>query len=341
MGAYGAALHARSLGLERSALLSAEALEQFRHTARPTTCGGCTNHCSLTINTFDGGRRFISGNRCQKPLGGKTEKLPNLSLWKYEHLRGLAAQSLPEPAPRGTIGIPLGLNMYENLPFWHTFFTQLGFRVVLSEESSRKLYREGQTTIPSDTVCYPAKLMHGHIMSLLDQGVHTIFYPCMSYNFNEKISDNSYNCPVVAYYPELLAANMPQLKDVRFLYPYFGLHRPRDFAKRAAAYFSEQFGIPAKETVAASRAAYEAYDAYKQALRAEGEHIIQQARAEGRQILASGGRPYHIDPEIGHGIDGLATSYGFCVLTEDAVAWKMGYQPRKVLNQWTLSRPHV
>ncbi len=335
MGAYGAALHARSLGLERSALLSSAELAAFRHSARPTTCNGCTNHCSLTINSFDGGRRFISGNRCQKPLGGKAVELPNLAKWKYAHLRGLAEQSLPAPAPRGDIGLPFGLNYYENLPFWHAFFTHLGFRVVLSEESSRALYRDGQSTIPSDTVCYPAKLMHGHIVSLLNQGVHTIFYPCMSYNFNEGISDNNYNCPVVAYYPELLAANMPQLKDVRYLYPYFGLHRPRDFVKRATAYFGAEFGIPAKETAAAAKAAYAAYDNYKEALRTEGQRIIDQARAEGRQILVLCGRPYHIDPEIGHGIDGLASSYGFCVITEDAVAWHMDHQPRKVLNQWS------
>ena len=336
MGAYGAALHAMQLGLERSALLGPEELEGFRHTARPTTCQGCTNHCSLTINTFDGGRRYISGNRCQKPLGGKSETLPNLSQWKYQRLRALAEQSLPtDSAPRGRIGLPMGLNMYENLPFWHRFFTKLGFSVVLSGESSRALYREGQTTIPSDTVCYPAKLMHGHIMSLLDQGVDTIFYPCMPYNFNEHISDNNYNCPVVAYYPELLAANMPQLKQVRYLYPYFGLHRPKDFAKRARAYFAEEFGIPEQETAAAVKAAYAAYEDYKQELRAMGEAIIGYAREHGRQILVLCGRPYHIDPEIGHGIDGLAGSYGFCVITEDAVAWHMDHQPRKVLNQWS------
>ena len=206
---------------------------------------------------------------------------------------------------------------------------------MLSDESTRALYRDGQNTIPSDTVCYPAKLMYGHIVSLLNQGVNTIFYPCMAYNFNEGISDNNYNCPVVAYYPELLAANMPQLKDVRYLYPYFGLHRPKDFVKRAKTYFRNEFGVPEKDTAAAAKAAYAAYDAYKTALRTEGQRIIDQARTEGRQILVLCGRPYHVDPEIGHGIDGLATSYGFCVITEDAVAWHMDHQPRKVLNQWS------
>ena len=333
MGAYGAALYARDLGLDRSTLLTAQELETFQHTSRPATCQGCTNHCALTINTFDSGRRYLSGNRCQRPLGKGAETLPNLAKYKYEKLRGLSGGS----GERGKIGLPFGLNMYENLPFWHAFFTSLGFEVVLSEESSRRLYSRGQATIPSDTVCYPAKLMHGHIISLLEQGCTTIFYPCMSYNFDEHAGDNHYNCPVVAYYPELLGANMPQLEreGVRYLSPFFGLHRPKDFAKRAADYFFEQFGIPKRETKAAASAAYAAYEAHKQDIRAKGQQIIDEARAQGRQILVMAGRPYHIDPEIGHGIDGLATSYGFCLITEDAVAWHMDYEPRTVLNQWT------
>ncbi len=331
MGAYGAALYARDLKLDKSAVLTPEELAQFKHSARPTTCGLCTNHCALTVNSFDNGRRFISGNRCSRPLGKQKPTLPNLARYKYTHLRSLTGV----PGPRGRIGIPFGLNMYENLPFWHAFFTKLGFEVVLSEESSRKLYIKGQQTIPSDTVCYPAKLMHGHIISLLEQGVDTIFYPCMPYNFDEGLGDNNYNCPVVAYYPELLAANMPQLKQARFLNPYFGLHRPKDFEKRAAAYFEQEFSIPRKETVAAAKEAYAAYDAYKQDIRETGRGYIEFARKNHKKILVMAGRPYHIDPEIGHGIDELITSYDFVLITEDAVAYLMDKEARTVLNQWT------
>lgn len=331
-GAYGAALFAKDTARDASSLLSAEELKSFTHKAKPITCKICTNHCSLTVNTFDNGRRYVSGNRCSRPLGKAKNELPNLARWKYEYLTKLAASVTS--GPRGKIGIPFGLNMYENLPFWHAFFTKLGFEVVVNEESSRALYRLGQHTIPSDTVCYPAKLMHGAVISLINKGVDTIFYPCLPYNFNEDIGDKHFNCPVVAYYPELLAANVPELKEVRYLYPYFGLHRPKDFEKRAVAYFKEQFGIPAREVKAAVHAAYDAYDAYKAELRAKGEEYIQFARENGYKILVQAGRPYHIDPEIGHGIDEVAVSYGFVLITEDSVAHLMDKQTRHVLNQW-------
>ena len=224
MGAFGAALYARDLHLEKSALLSEEALQSFSHTAKPTTCNLCTNHCSLTVNTFDGGRRFISGNRCSRPLGKAKVENPDLMTYKYKKLRALQGKGNGSGV-RGRMGIPFGLNMYENLPFWFEFFTRLNFEVVLSPESSRKLYLKGQHTIPSDTVCYPAKLLHGHVEALVEEGVDAIWYPCMSYNNDEGIGDNHYNCPVVAYYPELLAANVPLLKQTKFLNPYVGLWR--------------------------------------------------------------------------------------------------------------------
>ena len=284
MGAFGAALAARDLELEQSALLSPQALEKFTHTAKPATCGLCTNHCSLTVNAFDGGRRFISGNRCSRPLGEEPTRHPDLMRYKYAKLRSLHGKGSGDGS-RGRIGIPFGLNMYENLPFWFELFTRLNFEVVLSPESSRKLYLKGQRTIPSDTVCYPAKLLHGHVMSLAEQGVDAIFYPCMPYNFNEGVSDNNYNCPVVAYYPELLAANVPALKQVRYLYPYFGLHRPRDFERKAGEWFFNEFQIPKRETAAAAKAAYAAYEAYKDDLRQTAQTYIAQARAEDRPIL--------------------------------------------------------
>ena len=334
MGAFGAALAARDLHLDKSQLLGREALDRFSHTARPATCGLCTNHCSLTVNSFDGGRRFVSGNRCSRPLGEEPSHLPDLMRYKYDHLRSLHGTGQGDGS-RGRIGIPFGLNMYENLPFWFELFTRLNFRVVLSPQSSRKLYLKGQRTIPSDTVCYPAKLLHGHVEALVEEGVDAIFYPCMPYNFDEGVSDNNYNCPVVAYYPELLAANVPDLKKTRFLYPYFGLHRPKDFERKASEWFFNEFQIPKRETVAAVKAAYVAYDAYKEDLRARGREYITQARAEGRPILVVAGRPYHMDPEINHGINDLITSYGFVLVTEDAVAYLEDKAPRHVLNQWT------
>ena len=334
MGAFGAALAARDAHLEATDLLGEIPLQSFSHTAKPATCNLCTNHCSLTVNSFDGGRRYISGNRCSRPLGQERVKRPDLMAYKYEKLRAMAGKGNGSGV-RGRIGLPMGLNLYENLPFWFEFFTKLNFEVVLSPESSRKLYLKGQHTIPSDTVCYPAKLMHGHIESLAEAEVDAIFYPCMPYNFDEKSGDNHYNCPVVSYYPELLGANVPVLKEKRYLFPYVGLHRPRDFSKRISKFMQDEFSIPPKETAAAVSAAYRAYEDYKADLRAEGQRYIDAARENGQPILVVAGRPYHIDPEINHGINDLITSFGFVLVTEDAVAFHESYQPRRVLNQWT------
>ena len=334
MGAFGAALAARDLKLETSGLLSETALQSFTHAAKPITCSLCSNHCSLTVNSFDGGRRFISGNRCSRPLGRENAKLPDLYQYKYQKLRAMEGKGFGDGS-RGRVGLPFGLNMYENLPFWFELFTRLNFEVVLSPESSRKLYIKGQRTIPSDTVCYPAKLLHGHVEALVEAGVDAIFYPCMSYNFDEKSADNNYNCPVVAYYPELLAANMPDLKKTRFLNPYAGLHRQKDYERIGSQWFADTFGIPRKEAVNAIRAAYQAYDRYKEDVHRTGRQYIDQARAQGLPIIVLAGRPYHIDPEINHGINSLITSFGFVLVSEDAVAFHEEYAPRKVLNQWT------
>ncbi len=334
MGAYGAALAALEAGLTESTLLSPQALETFTHEAKPTTCKLCTNHCSLTVNRFDGGRRFISGNRCSRPLGQEKAEIPDLMKFKYDYLRSLEGKGKGDGS-RGRIGIPFGLNMYENLPFWFTLFTELNFEVTLSPASTRSLYIKGQRTIPSDTVCYPAKLLHGHIMALLEDGVETIFYPCMSYNFDEQLSDNHYNCPVVAYYPDLLGVNIPALEKVRYLHPNLGLHRPKDFEKKGAALLADTFGIPKRESVKAIRKAYRAYDSFRTLVREKGEEYIHWAREQGKKILVVAGRPYHMDPEINHGINDLITSFGFVLITEDAVFHHMDKQPRQVLNQWT------
>ena len=237
MGAYGAALHAKDNCPEQSTLMLPEELENFSHTVSSVRCGLCTNHCSLTINSFPGGRRFISGNRCERPLGkNKSAELPDLYKWKYQYLRSLEVK---KGGPK--IGIPFGLNLYELLPFWNAFLGELGFEVVISDPSSREMYMQGQHSIPSDTVCYPAKLMHGHIENLIQKGVKSIFYPCMTYNLDEGRADNCYNCPVVAYYPELLEANVTELQKLDFMMPYFELGDPKRFQAQAMKFFCKKY----------------------------------------------------------------------------------------------------
>ena len=337
MGAFGAALIAReryNLHPKETSMLSLDRIIGLTYTTTMSRCRGCVNHCVLTINRFDGGRKFISGNRCSRPLGQEKVDIPDLLKFKYQYLRSLQGKGEGDGS-RGKIGIPFGLNMYENLPFWFTLFTTLNFEVVLSPESTRSLYLKGQQTIPSDTVCYPAKLLHGHIMALLEEGVDTIFYPCMSYNFDEHLSDNHYNCPVVAYYPDLLGVNIPALEDIKYLHPNLGLHRPKDFEKKGAQLLETEFGIPKRASVKAIRKAYAAYEDFRRLVQKKGEEYISFARETGRKILVVAGRPYHMDPEINHGINDLITSFGFVLITEDAVFQHMDKQPRRVLNQWT------
>ena len=332
MGAYGTAVWVRSTGVRKSTVLTREELERFSQTTRSTRCSGCENHCQLNIITFDGGRRFISGNRCEKMIRGKKADLPDLYAEKRAMLRALE----PGEARRGTIGIPMGLNMYELYPFWHALFTALGFRVIASPESSHALYMKGQMTIPSDTACYPAKLMHGHIEALLEEGVDAILYPCMSYNLDEGKGDNHYNCPVVAYYPEVLRLNVPGLRNVRFISDYIGLHRPKDFRRRFPKILDRYFpGIPAREVRAAVDAAYAAYEAHMENVRRRGQEMLRDARSRGIPVIVLCGRPYHVDPEINHGIDQLIGELGAVVVTEDAVSPLEGRFPTAVLNQWT------
>lgn len=334
MGAYGAALYAKDMFSENSKILTKEQLLEFTHTARPVTCNLCTNHCSLTVNSFDGGRRFISGNRCSRPLGKEKSSLPNIYQYKLSRLKEMQGVGSGNGS-RGKIGLPFGLNMYENLPFWYTLFTNLNFEVVLSPISDRKTYLVGQRTIPSDTVCYPAKLMHGHLQQLIDAGVENIFYPCMSYNFDEGKGDNNYNCPVVAYYPELLAVNIPDVKKVNFMNFYVGLHKEKEFENKFKEEMYRHFSIPKKETVAAVRSAYSAYRNYKVDICKETNEYIKFARENNKKIIVMAGRPYHIDPEINHGIDELISSFDLVVISEDGLSHIMDKEPRNVLNQWT------
>ncbi len=334
MGAYGAAIYARDCSKGETTLLGAEKLTDFKHEVKVTTCGLCENHCRLTVNTFDGGRKFIGGNRCERPTarGGVLEYY-DLYQYKLDLLNSYTSK--PE-SPKAKIGLPMGLNMYEMLPFWHTFFTKLGFEVVLSPRSDRKLYLKGQQTIPSDTVCFPAKLLHGHIEALTDEGVDAIFYPCMTYNFNEKLGDNHYNCPVVAYYPEVISANVPRVRTTKFIKDYIGVHRPKDFAVKIYEILSNYFdGIDKKEVAAACKAAYTERENFLSKIRKKGEEFIKIAREKTLPIIVLSGRPYHVDPEINHGINRLICECGAVVITEDAVSHHVEKFPVGVLNQWT------
>ena len=337
MGAFGAALHgkAHSNAESRSTVLGLEELENFSQKVQNVTCKGCGNHCQLTVNIFADGQRFISGNRCDKPVTGKAaDDDLNLYAYKLDLLLGYGKKQ-PENS-RGTIGLPLCLNMYELLPFWHTLFTRLGFAVKTSPVSSRALYQEGQATIPSDTACFPAKLAHGHIAELVKLGVDAIFYPCMSYNVDEHLGDNHYNCPVVAYYPEVLAGNCPELEGTPFIYDYVNLARRKDFTKRFPAILDKYFpGLSHKEVAEAIDAAYGEYERHMLEVRAKGTEIIAKARQEHKRIVVLAGRPYHVDPEVNHGIDKLIVRQGAAVVTEDSVSHLMDKFPTSVLNQWT------
>lgn len=335
MGAYGAALYAQSMydGKSKSTLLDQNALDNFKHEIKSVQCGGCSNNCRLTVNTFNDGRKFIAGNRCERPV---TKKSPDESLNIYQYKLKLLKEYKPQKGTRGKIGIPLGLNMFELLPFWHKFLTELGFEVVTSPFSNRKLYIHGQQTIPSDTVCFPAKLMHGHVQWLIDNGIDTIFYPCMSYNFDEHLGDNHYNCPVVAYYPEVINANVRDISKVKFFHEFVGIHRPKDFPKKIYAELQKYFdGISLKEVKSAAKAAYAEYEAYLAKIRAYGEDIIKRAEKAGKRIIVLAGRPYHADPEINHGIDKLITSFGVAIVSEDVVSCHEKKINTGVLNQWT------
>lgn len=333
MGAFGCALYAKEQAGERSTIISEEELAGFAYTSRSAQCGGCTAHCQLNIISFGKGRKFISGNRCEKGGGmASKNKIPNLYEYKYDSIINTVKTHQPKKY-RGTVGLPLTLGFYEQLPFWHMLFTTLGFRTIISEESSRAMYYLGQHTIPSDTVCYPAKLAHGHVENLLDKGVDFIFYPCMSYNFDEGGSDNHFNCPVVAYYPELLLANNPRLNNDNFIHPYMDLNIRKNVEKVLAKVL-KKYNIKGR-IPAAVDAAYEALERYHINVAAKAREIIEQARRENRKIIVLAGRPYHIDKEINHGIHKLITSLGMAVVTEDSVAMLAKTPKLGVLNQWT------
>ena len=366
MGAYGAAIYAMESAGESpaSTLLTLEQLQNFTHTSKAAVCPGCTNHCALTINTFSDGGKFISGNRCEKMKNGGKRKAEGLNLYEFKRkkLEEMFDSDAPKKGETGaensgsqnnengsnksskanagsgkmTIGLPLQLGMYDLAPLWYGLYTDLGFRVVFSGFSSRNTYLAGQDSIPSDTACYPAKIMHGHIVQLIEQGVDAIFAPCLTYNLDENAGDNHYNCPIVAYYPELLKDNMDILKEVTYFQPFLNINDEKELARELAMLMPEKLGkFTEAQYLHAIRHGFDLYHQYHEAIRKEADRIVDEAHKRGMRIMVLAGRPYHVDPEINHGIDLLAESLGFAIITEDSIAYRIGRIPTKVLNQWT------
>ncbi len=333
MGAYGAALYAKSLNLAKSTCLTFDEIKAFKHETRNFNCGLCPNHCLLTVNTFGNNNKFISGNKCEKPV---TKKVSNTNLNLYDTIKEKLLSYKPVKGKRGRIALPLALNIYELWPFWYTFFTSLGFEVVNSGFSTNKTYTLGQHTIPSDTVCYPAKLVHGHIETLINNGEKTIFYPCMSYNIDEGKGDNHFNCPIVAYYPETIENNVKAIDKITFICDFIGIHNKELFIKKIPTILSKYFkDIKKKEYKEAADKAYQEYSSYLAYLRKKADEIITTAQIEKKRIVVLCGRPYHIDPEINHGIDKLIASFDVAIVTEESISHLTPKSSVNVLNQWT------
>ncbi|MDE7360957.1 MAG: 2-hydroxyacyl-CoA dehydratase [Oscillospiraceae bacterium] len=343
MGAYGSAL----VALERddgkpSTIAAADRLEDFKVEKTAARCGRCSNNCLLTISKFPDGKRYISNNRCERGAGTVSdgEKLPNLYDYKYHLL--FDRESLPEDAAkRGVIGLPRVLGMYENFPFWHRLFTELGFSVKLSPKSSRDIYDMGIETMPSESVCYPAKLAHGHIQALIDDGVKLIFYPSMPYEMTDNSgADNHYNCPVVATYSEVIKNSVPELREtVKFMNPFLPIFNEKRMTERLYEEFSSalpELGITKSEVEDALQKAYAEDAAFKDTMRKKGEETLNFLKENGKRGIVLAGRPYHVDPEINHGLPEMISGYGFAVLTEDSVA-QLGevVRPIRVVDQWT------
>ena len=335
MGAYGAALYAMSKEKDSSTLLSLSELESFEHKVTLSYCKGCSNHCQLTINSFGGSKKYIAGNRCDKPLA-KSDKKEKYDIYTYKmELLSKYRDNQREPGKQ-TVGLPLALNMYELLPFWYTLFKELGFNVIVSPDSNRELYLTGQHTIPSDTVCFPAKLLHGHIEKLLWQKPDIVFYPCMSYNVDEGKGDNHYNCPVVAYYPEVANANIKSLKNVNYIHDFVGIHNRKAFPKKFAEILkSHGLKRKVKDIQAAADAAFKEYESYMLDIRSKGIEYMRIAKKNNMPIIVLSGRPYHIDPETNHGLDKLICELGAVVISEDSISYKVEKFRTRVLNQWT------
>ncbi len=336
MGAYGAALYAKEKGLVKSSIISLKGLRTFTHKVTSVVCSGCENHCRLTVNTFRDGKRYIAGNRCDRPLRKNAQEEP-LNLYEFKrNLLKTCADDEKEADGRKTVGLLLGLNLYELLPFFSTLFRKLGYRVILSGESSHELYVKGQYTIPSDTVCYPAKLLHGHLEALLEKKPDLIFYPCMSYQVDEGLGDNHYNCPVVAYYPKVLQNNVRLPENVRLITGFIAINDPKSFPGRFVRMMKE-YGetLNVRDVKAAAKEAYASYHAHMRTIREKAQEYMEKAKERNMPVIVLSGRPYHIDPEISHGIDRLICGLGAAVISEDSVALLSKPFQTTVLNQWT------
>ena len=345
MGAYGMALLAKeqyeaNLDMEHvSTILRSEEIDKLEIKVTHTRCNRCENHCKLTINKFSNGQIHVSGNRCEKGAGivTKSEPLPNLIQYKFERIFNYKPLE-EKDAPRGTIGIPRVLNMYEDYPFWFTFLTNLGFRVILSEKSTRATYEKGMESMPSESVCYPAKLSHGHIESLLQQGIKTIFYPCMPYSRKEyEKADNHYNCPIVISYSEVLKNNVEGLKnpEIKFINPFLPFDKKNLVKKVLELDEFKQYKFTKSELNMAVDKAEEEYQNCKKDIRQKGAETVKYIEEHNLKGIVLAGRPYHVDPEINHGIDTLITSLGLCVLTEDSISDKTeAKRPLRVVDQW-------
>ena len=342
MGAFGAALIARrnyTGAPTPTKMLSLEQIEALTYSSFTRRCGGCANHCMLTVNVFDGERRHITGNRCEKMVGNAERKkaAPNMVEFKRRCIFGY--EPLAESAAaRGTIGIPRVLNLYENYPFWATFFKQLHFRVILSPFSSRKIYELGMESIPSESECYPAKLAHGHVQWLINQGIKTIFHPCVFYEHQETLgAQNHFNCPIVVSYPENIKNNVEAVTNgaVRYIRPFMAFTDEKTVADRMVKLCREEWNIPAPEVHAAVKAAWAEQQRVKADIRTEGKRLLNQMKHNGECGIVLAGRPYHIDPEINHGIPELIASYGLTVFTEDSLPIDFEpSRPLRVVDQW-------
>ena len=341
MGAFGAALIAREHfdGTQDTTMLSIDKINSLKFETSLARCKGCTNNCLLTINKFSGGRQFITGNRCERGLGKakKSDSVPNLFAYKLKRFFQYDALD-EEQAYRGKVGIPRVLNMYENYPFWHTFFTKLGYQVVLSPESNRKIYELGIESIPSESECYPAKLAHGHVTWLIRQGLDYIFYPCIFYERKEQEhAGNHYNCPIVTSYGENIKNNIEELRDknITFQNPFLSFESEEIAAKRLVAFFTKENDIPETEIRKAVNAAWKEMTQAHVDMQKKGEETIAYLEETGKKGIVLAGRPYHCDPEINHGIPELIASYDVAVLTEDSVAHLGNVdRPTIVMDQW-------
>ena len=341
MGAFGAALIAKDRYTgQKSTMLSFKEINELRFKTSMTRCQGCINHCLLTVNEFTGDRKFISGNRCEKGLGleKNKEQIPNLFEYKNERVFRHYKPLKKADAPRGVVGIPRVLNMYENYPFWFTFFTKLGYSVKLSPVSSRKIYELGIESIPSESECYPAKLAHGHVTWLIRQGLEYIFYPCIPYERVEvPDAGNHYNCPIVTSYGENIKNNIEELRDDKIKYqnPFISLESEEILTKRLVDFFRKENGIPAAEIKAAAHEGWLEMQAVREDMTKKGKEVLQYLKETGRHGIVLAGRPYHSDPGINHGIPDLITSYGVAVLTEDSISELSDVdRPTIVMDQW-------